>query len=287
MKTRLYFATVILFAFYFKSNAQQQDVTDSIATHQTENSKFWSGFSNSFQSWDIPFAATSLLPAAATLPIKNKPFHLPPAGFEKTLAEKIGRSDGELSAGSLNPAIILGAIMVGQGLTLFYLDEFTNTAITQQDYERTIVLAKSVLYSASYTFAIKNIIERKRPDQSADDSFFSGHASTAFAGFSYLAYELDDWIDAGYSEKDQSAKRTWLKIGSYTLCFGWATYVAYSRMVDNKHYFGDVAVGALVGTGVSALLYHLHFGREDKLLQGFNLAPWNNDGVMMSYGVRF
>jgi membrane-associated phospholipid phosphatase len=81
---------------------------------------------------------------------------------------------------------------------------------------------------------------RPRPNESSDadgyvpfsgqDAMPSGHTTVAFA----LAAALADDID-----------RTWATVGLYTLAAG----VGWSRMNDNKHWFSDVAAGAVLGIG--------------------------------------
>lgn len=52
--------------------------------------------------------------------------------------------------------------------------------------------------------------------------------------------------------------------------FGWASIVGYSRMHADKHYFSDVAVGALVGALIGELYYRL--GYESGSASGANAA---------------
>jgi membrane-associated phospholipid phosphatase len=75
---------------------------------------------------------------------------------------------------------------------------------------------------------LKFATERERPDNSNSHSFPSGHAAVTFAGATVLERHLG-W------------RRSAL---AYLL----ATYVAASRLHDNRHYLSDVAFGAAVGT---------------------------------------
>ena len=43
------------------------------------------------------------------------------------------------------------------------------------------------------------------------------------------------------------------------MLYGAAAVVGLSRIVDQRHYFTDVALGAAVGTAVGQLTYALHF----------------------------
>src|SRR3954471_5262891 len=75
---------------------------------------------------------------------------------------------------------------------------------------------------------IKFAVQRERPDASNHQSFPSGHAAVTFAGATVLERHLG-W------------RRSAL---AYTI----ASYVAASRMHDNRHYLSDVVFGAAVGT---------------------------------------
>lgn len=100
-------------------------------------------------------------------------------------------------------------------------------------------LAATMALTAGMTAAGKFVAGRPRPDAllGDGDEFFpfsgkeampSGHTAMAFA----LATSLSDDI-----------KRPWATAGLYTL----AGAVAWSRLNDNRHWFSDVAAGALVG----------------------------------------
>jgi membrane-associated phospholipid phosphatase len=99
-------------------------------------------------------------------------------------------------------------------------------------------LAASLALAGLTTLAGKEVLGRPRPEQSLDAdgyspfsgqaSFPSGHSAAAFA----LATSLADDI-----------RRPWATVGLY----GMATAVGWSRINDNRHWFSDVAAGALVG----------------------------------------
>ena len=75
---------------------------------------------------------------------------------------------------------------------------------------------------------IKFATQRERPDNSDNHSFPSGHAAVTFAGATVLERHLG-----------------WRRSA---LAYAVATYVAASRLHDNRHYLSDVAFGAAVGT---------------------------------------
>jgi hypothetical protein len=75
---------------------------------------------------------------------------------------------------------------------------------------------------------VKFATHRERPDGSNSQSFPSGHAAATFAAATVI-------------ERHVGWRRS-------LLGYGIATYVAASRLHDNRHYLSDVAFGAAVGT---------------------------------------
>jgi membrane-associated phospholipid phosphatase len=75
---------------------------------------------------------------------------------------------------------------------------------------------------------IKFITHRERPDGSDHQSFPSGHAAITFAAATVIERHLG-WRNS---------------IAAYAI----ASYVAASRLHDNKHYLSDIVFGAAVGT---------------------------------------
>jgi hypothetical protein len=83
---------------------------------------------------------------------------------------------------------------------------------------------------------IKFATHRERPDGSNAQSFPSGHAAITFAGATVIERHLG-W--------------------KYSLIgYGVATYVAASRLHDNRHYLSDVAFGAAVGSIAGRTVVH-------------------------------
>ena len=88
-------------------------------------------------------------------------------------------------------------------------------------------LLRAQFLSQGIVQGMKHITQRDRPTGECC-SFPSGHAASAFAAASVLERHL------GYR-------------GSWPFLAG-AMYVAASRLVDNRHFFSDVMMGAAVGT---------------------------------------
>lgn len=91
-------------------------------------------------------------------------------------------------------------------------------------------LSQAIIVNGLWTFAVKASARRERPNHGNRQSFFSGHASNAFAGATV--------IERHYGPK--------LGIPGYTV----ASLIAISRMAKGAHYFSDVVAGAAFGFGV-------------------------------------
>jgi membrane-associated phospholipid phosphatase len=88
-------------------------------------------------------------------------------------------------------------------------------------------LVRALAVDELMTESLKHLTHRERPDGSDFNSFPSGHASTTFAFATALERHLG-WRNA---------------VPAYIL----SSYVAASRLHDNRHYLSDVAFGAAVG----------------------------------------
>jgi membrane-associated phospholipid phosphatase len=78
-------------------------------------------------------------------------------------------------------------------------------------------------------------------------SFWSGHASGAFYGATFLNLRLRGALRRELSAGDWGDWR-W---APPTLLYGWAAWVAYSRIHAHQHYVTDVLAGALMGTALA------------------------------------
>jgi hypothetical protein len=88
-------------------------------------------------------------------------------------------------------------------------------------------LLRAQIVTQTLTYALKAATQRERPDGSGNDSFPSGHASTTWATATVLERHIG-W---------KAAVPTYLV----------ATYVATSRLHENRHHLSDVVFGATVG----------------------------------------
>jgi hypothetical protein len=88
-------------------------------------------------------------------------------------------------------------------------------------------LIQSILIAELMTVSIKYTVRRERPDGSGANSFPSGHAADTMA----FATALERHFNWKY----------------YLPAYAGATYVAISRLHDNRHFASDVAFGSAVG----------------------------------------
>jgi membrane-associated phospholipid phosphatase len=88
-------------------------------------------------------------------------------------------------------------------------------------------MATGALVNLGYTSLLKVTVRRERPDHSDNQSFPSGHASNAFT--------LAEVARSHYGWK--------VGVPAYAL----ASTIAYSRLVQNKHYLSDVLAGSTLG----------------------------------------
>ena len=118
-------------------------------------------------------------------------------------------------------------------------------------------LLRAQIVTQSITYGLKYSVRRERPDGSSGYAMPSGHASTTFATATVLARHLG-WKAA---------------VPTYAV----ATYVAASRLHDNRHYLSDVIVGATLGV-VAGRTVTRH-GKSD-----YAMVPLPGPGVV---GVAF
>lgn len=217
----------------------------------------YKGFSNSISYKDIPIYTAYFLRSDIQNQFKDG-IHIRPFQFESSIIKAL-KDPQHKSPGSINQHIIPYIFLSLGWITTASLDLFTDTQISDKDYERLFSYKKTLIYTYTLTEIVKSIVKRDRPDGSDNRSFFSGHTSTAFASSTFLYLTTKDFIN---NSDLTNQKKELLKVISFSVFYGWAAYVGYSRMADKKHYFTDVLAGALAGTIISSLIYKNHFRIE-------------------------
>jgi membrane-associated phospholipid phosphatase len=111
----------------------------------------------------------------------------------------------------------------------------------KHDYKTlTIYAATSYLASTVIVHGLKNTVKRERPDASNRRSFPSGHSYSAFC-FATIFH------------KEYGKKSKWYSVAGYSV----ATATGMMRMMNNKHWFSDVCVGAGIGILSTELTYRI------------------------------
>lgn len=131
--------------------------------------------------------------------------------------------------------------------------------------DRTFILGISTVFMVTSVNTIKYTARIERPDKSAKNSFPSGHTAVAFMGAEFLWQEYRDIS-------------VWYGISGYIVATGTGIF----RMYNDKHWFGDVAVGAGIGILSTKAAYWIYpslqrkfsgRGKSNKLM---SFAPFYN-----------
>ena len=163
-----------------------------------------------------------------------------------------------------NPDLVVPALFGAGGLSY----------LTGSSYHLDSVLLtfQSLAVTQSFTELSKQMVLRERPRNSPDDpfnrgegghSFFSGHASGAWAALTIIAGRYPDLSRPAY---------------------GLAAAISAARIYEDAHWLTDVVAGSIAGYGVARLTLGLNeAGRED-----FSVQPLlGRETVGVATGFRF
>ncbi len=129
--------------------------------------------------------------------------------------------------------------------------------------------------TAGITSGLKAAASRERPNGADDESFPSGHASTA-AVFNTLTVRNLHAMDLS------PAARVSLGIGAGTLTAG----TAWARVEAGKHYPSDVLVGVALGNFMGAFCNEAFLGLAPGTRVAFTAEPARG-GAMLRWDLRF
>src|SRR3954469_2682178 len=135
-----------------------------------------------------------------------------------------------------------------------------------------MIYAETLAIDTALQNATNFIVARPRPRTYAGDpaflssaegylSFYAGHVSTAFASLSMAAFTI----------RKRYGERIWPWIVAGLI----ASSVAVERVASGHHFPTDVAVAALVGTGIGITVPSLHLRRDDHV----QIVPLGSNGL--------
>lgn len=125
-----------------------------------------------------------------------------------------------------------GLLMLG--LDLFHVKSNNNFA------NQSALTGKSVILSLAVVNILKYSTQVMRPDYTSENSFPSGHTAFAFTLAEVLHQEFKN--------------KPLVYISGYAI----ATTVGAMRILNNRHWFSDVMVGAGIGIAATKLIYATH-----------------------------
>lgn len=106
--------------------------------------------------------------------------------------------------------------------------------------DRTIIYGTALAITSAIVIPTKHLVKEERPDGSNNLSFPSGHTAFAFASAQFLFREYQDTNIS-------------LAVSGYPV----ALFTGLYRMLNDKHWFGDVVGGAGIGILSTEMAYWL------------------------------
>lgn len=134
----------------------------------------------------------------------------------------------------------------GQDMFLFVSGVIATKGLTE--------IAKGIVARERPFYALSNdraTIESKYDRSFLQNSFFSGHASSAFFSAAFLNIRVRETMRRRMTKSEYDS---WKTVSS-TALIGWASFVALSRVHAGKHHLSDVIIGGVVGTLMAELFY--------------------------------
>lgn len=131
----------------------------------------------------------------------------------------------------------------------------------QGDWNGDLQALGSVVAAGGVSYGLKELVHERRPDNSDDKSFPSGHAAISFAAAATLE------------------NRYGWKVG--IPAFALASFVSAARVEARKHHWYDVVAGGAIGSASGFLI-------TSRRNDGVRLVPWaDSGGGGMSVAMRF
>ena len=159
-----------------------------------------------------------------------------------------------------------GPIAMCYGLKAFGVKGANNVWVS------TKLLLKAELLTAGLVYVLKRTTGNSRPDNSYNThSFPSGHTSQAFVAATFL-------------HREYGHVSPWYSVTGYCM----ATTVGAMRMLNRRHWFNDVTVGAAMGIAITNLIYWQHERRNDKKSRQLAAIPaFSSEGAGLFVMMHF
>lgn len=157
-----------------------------------------------------------------------------------------------------------------------YALNFTGLKGKHNFVDRTIIFGTAYAIMGAVVLTSKQLIDVERPDNSAFNSFPSGHTATAFMGAEFLYQEY----------KDHSPL---FGVSGYIIAAG----TGFLRMYNRRHWLTDVLAGAGVGILSTKLAYYLHpkikrlYHKSDNKCFAYALPYYDGKAVGLGLSLTF
>jgi len=209
-----------------------------------------------------------------------------------------GQTDLTFHTSTVPGALVFGgAGTIALSIALLPNNEGFFNFIAYDNFKGFVESASVTLLLASFT---KNVFGRKRPsydnypasekEKEGRKSFMSGHSSLSFCVATYASLFTFEHLGA-MDDTSALGIKLLTAVGLHSL----AAFVAYSRVMDNKHHVSDVVVSGLAGSTLAALFYALHNGWfSDRTSLHSSQPPWltaaqgySRDSYLIAISGRF
>jgi membrane-associated phospholipid phosphatase len=91
-------------------------------------------------------------------------------------------------------------------------------------------------------------------------SFWSNQTADSFCFVTFVWRDFGDWLTSGPMSNSSEGARLWLgRVLPGAALLSAASFDGYSRIVDQRHWFSDVVLGAAVGGAIGYSTYAYHF----------------------------
>lgn len=176
-------------------------------------------------------------------------------------------------AGYAMPALAIGFYTLGTvGSALsddFFMDSRKHELaayVSSISWTMLTVNALKLMVGRNRPFTVRDDIDKSKVNEPLKEqviSFPSGHSGSAAATMTFLFLDASDYlVREVFADSHGVVKFTAGRLLPALLAGGVTWTVMYGRIKDQRHWLSDTLVGAMIGTGISTLVYTLHFDQD-------------------------